>query len=598
MADLIDRSSLVDAAEYIQNKQYQRAQKILYSYLKKHQNSEEAWFLLSYALDDPQKKAYSLKKVLEINPENLRARNRLSKVEKILSVGGKGQPTPNQKKNGIFHKSERQIHWMTYPIAILILLFISFIMINNIFPSFSDRTSTPSEQSLSGFPTETWTISPKPTEEPTSLPSITPSTEVTPTPESTFVPTISSYDLSLPQGSLAKQMDDIQNQVATLRGLGIKYDNPRYLISQEKVYNIINDVFRKTIRREDLKKQAIALQALGLIDPTYDYYSHMVERINEGIGGFYLPITDEIFVIGEDFNGIGKFVFAHEYNHSLIDQHYNLLDMGPYPICGPEIDSCAAILGLIEGDATFLMYRWLEAYATEEDISSIEQAQYTPSDFAISKKNIPPPYLIRDASFKYLDGKRFVEFLYDNGGWSSVDQAYQMLPDTSEQVLHPEKYVKNESAIQVKLSPIDHFLGDNWELQVTATLGELMTDMILGYSENYLAQLDPTVSANAASGWGGDRFQVYYQNKSNHNLLVAMWEWDTINDRNEFWDAISEYLNLYYLGKQIQETEDTCWTKINDHFSCIYKWNRQTLWIKAPTMSLISQILAEYPNFK
>ena len=120
----------------------------------------------------------------------------------------------------------------------------------------------------------------------------------------------------------------------------------------------------------------------------------------------------------------------------------------------------------------------------------------------------------------------------------------------------------------------------------------------MGYNVNYLFQLDPITSTLASSGWGGDQIQVYYQNRTNQNLLVAMWEWDTQEDRIEFWDAISEYLNRRYLGRQIQETKDTCWTQINDHFSCIYKWHRRTLWIKAPTMSLISQILAEYPDFK
>ena len=256
-------------------------------------------------------------------------------------------------------------------------------------------------------------------------------------------------------------MDDIQNQVATLRGLGIKSDNPRYLISQELVYKINRDIFHTTFSREEIQKQAITLQTLGLIDPTYDYYSHILERIDEGIGGFYIPITDEIFIIGEEFNGIEKIVYAHEYNHALIDQHSDLEEMGAYPICRMDFDHCAAILGLVEGHATFLMYRWLEAYATEDDISFIKKEQYAPNDKVISSSKILPPYLIRDATFKYLDGKSFVEFLYEIGGWRSVDQAYQQLPETTEQILHPEKYINGELAIQVELFPIDHILDDS-----------------------------------------------------------------------------------------------------------------------------------------
>ncbi len=598
MVDYTESTLLEKAAKHIRGKEYQQALDVLVPYLRENQQSEQAWFLLSFALKDPHKIIYSLEKVIEINPENKRAEDRLKKIQEIISSKKKEKISENKPEKIPTHPKKRSLPWATYPLALFIIFLIGFVVIVKIFPTFSPRRTQTTVQTGEGVPFGPPSFTSTETEQPTLLPTNTPAVEILLPLTPTSPPLIATRDFDTPQGSLAQQMDDIQNQVATIRGLSILVDNPRYLIRQNEVYSIVSKIFSDNFSREDIRDQSLVLQSLGLIDPTYDLYSHMLGRIDEGFGGFYLPSTDEVFVIGENFSAIEKFVYAHEYDHALIDQQFHLEELGVYPLCKSVSDRCYAINALIEGDAVYLMYRWLEAYASEEDIAAIEKAQFTPFDEAISSNDFLAPYLIRDASFRYSDGRNFVEFLFERGGWDLVNQAYQDLPNTTEKIIHPEKYLSDENPIHVQLASIDHLLDNTWEEQDTGTLGELMTEMILGYNENYLVQIDPSKAANAASGWGGDQYQVFYQSRNNQILTVAMWAWDTLDDRNEFWEVISEHLNRRYFGKQIQETKDTCWTKINDHFSCIYKWNKQTLWITAPSMSLISQILAEYPNFK
>ena len=597
MANLNESQIIKKASDFIPNNQHQQAREILVPYIRENRDSEKAWFLLSFAINDLQKKVYSLEKVLEINPLNTQARDRLVKItKKILSEERIDSSRP-PKDTVDFLKIEKRVPWFTYPIVIILIILIVFITINQILPTFLDNNLIPTLDDSGLYPTNSTEIIQPETEIPTENPKKIHFTETPSIPTATLVPTLSNREFTVPQGALAQQLNDIQNQVATMRELSILYDYPRYAISENQIYSIISEVFHDNITREAVQKQNVAYQALGLIDPTYDLYSYMLDRMGEGLAGFYLPMTDEVFIVSDKLNAIEKLVYAHEYTHTLLDQHFDISEISFYPLCKSEMDECSATMGLVDGDATFLMYRWLEAYASEEEIASVESAQFSPTDMEKSN-NSHPPYMIRDASFRYSDGRNFVDFLYQKGGWALIDQAYQQLPDTTEKILHPEKYLSGESAKEIELVSIAHIIDDTWEHQMTTTLGELRTDMILGYNENYLFQLDPITSTLASSGWGGDQIQVYYQNRTNQTLLVAMWEWDTLDDRNEFWDAISEYLNRRYLGRKIQETKDACWTQINDHFSCIYKWQRQTLWIKAPTMSLISQILAEYPDFR
>ena len=291
---------------------------------------------------------------------------------------------------------------------------------------------------------------------------------------------------------------------------------------------------------------------MGLIEPGYDLYNNSLTSFDEGLGGFYIPWTDELYVIGNELSIAEKFIYAHEYNHALTDQHFHLEDIGVYPECFQDNDRCQAITSLVEGDATYLMYQWLQAYASEDEIAELENLQYSPIDQAITSHDFPPPYTIRDIYFKYFDGRNFVDHLYQEGGWSLVDKAYLDLPASTEQILHPEKYLSGENPIQVDLHPLDKILNDEWRHITTGTLGELMTEMILGYNSNYLVQIDPI--EHPLQRWmGGDRYQVYYQSKTNQSILVANWEWDDIDERNEFWEAMTDYLNRRFQGRKVNE---------------------------------------------
>src|SRR5512139_1218747 len=71
---------LTQAQEYLRSKQLPRAQRLLVEYIKKNPNSEQAWLLLSTAVDDPRKQIECLQRVLRINPANKEAQDRLMKA--------------------------------------------------------------------------------------------------------------------------------------------------------------------------------------------------------------------------------------------------------------------------------------------------------------------------------------------------------------------------------------------------------------------------------------------------------------------------------------------------------------------------------------
>jgi hypothetical protein len=165
-------------------------------------------------------------------------------------------------------------------------------------------------------------------------------------------------------------MDIIQQQVADLRGLAINTDNVQeYLIDQQHVRATLEELYLNSGgSREEVNEEAYVLSALGLIKPTFDLFTYSLNGISDGLGGFYTPWSQKLYVIGTKFSGLEKYIYSHEYNHALTDAHFLIRDMGVYPVCQGDQQRCAAIRALTEGDSTVLMSQWLNQYAGPQDI--------------------------------------------------------------------------------------------------------------------------------------------------------------------------------------------------------------------------------------
>jgi hypothetical protein len=301
-------------------------------------------------------------------------------------------------------------------------------------------------------------------------------------------------------------------------------------------------------------------------------------------------------VIGTHFGGLERFVYSHEYDHALTDAHFNIAGLGVYPSCTRTEQQCEAIRGLVEGDATLLMGQWLDQYASPQDVKDIYNQNYKPSNRALPDQ-FPPPYASREGAFPYVEGLNFVESLYQEGNWSAVNQAYQNLPTTTEQILHPKKFLSGEQGIPVNPVGLDGVLNADWRLLKSDSLGEWTTYLVLSYSADIAAQVDLDTGAQAAAGWGGDNYQVYYDDATQESVLVTHWVWDTQTDADEFKQAMLYYQDKRFRGTKADIGKGDCW-EANGQTSCMFWHGAESLWIIAPNHDLVNGILARYSSFK
>ncbi|PYS80578.1 MAG: hypothetical protein DMF67_19995 [Acidobacteria bacterium] len=116
----------------------------------------------------------------------------------------------------------------------------------------------------------------------------------------------------------------------------------------------------------------------------------------------------------------------------------------------------------------------------------------------------------------------------------SVDDVFRRPPISSEQVLHPEKYLANEQPREVVLDD-QSFADEGWRLTATTPLGEVGVRGLL------LAGVPAEEARRAAAGWGGDRTYLF-EREGRAPLFVWKTVWDTGRDAQEFFRAYNALL--------------------------------------------------------
>jgi hypothetical protein len=286
-------------------------------------------------------------------------------------------------------------------------------------------------------------------------------------------------------------------------------------------------------------------------------------------------------------------IYAHEFDHALVDQHFDMNKMGVFPDCLSNAQRCQAIQALVEGDATVLEFQWLKQYATPAD--QRDMLLYSPPAMLLPDQS-PPPFAEPNLRFPYDYGQKFVQYLYDSGNWETVNQAYQRLPDSTEQIIHPEKYLTAEAPMPVADPTLESVFGPEWRVVKQDSLGEWITYMILAYNADVEAQIDREISKAAAAGWGGDHYQVY-AGPDGQTVLAVHWAWDTPQDAQEFDLAIGESVARRFHQSRIDSPAGTCW-KADLDTSCVFTTDMETLWLIAPNLDTIEKIRALYPAFR
>ncbi|MFN0107793.1 MAG: DUF6782 family putative metallopeptidase, partial [Blastocatellia bacterium] len=328
------------------------------------------------------------------------------------------------------------------------------------------------------------------------------------------------------------------DEVSKMRGLKILSPVKSGAKSRAEIEQEIIRGFEEDSTPEEIATVNKTLIAYGLVPKDFNYREFMIRLMTEQVAGFYKPKTKELFLA--DWNDLEqqKPVMVHELQHALQDQHFNLGRFEKWP--NGDGDRETAIHALIEGDATALMYNY-QMKPTGMDVTKLPSLaamadQPAPdSEREKQKVYLSAPLALRESLvFSYMYGAAFVQELLKRRGWVGVSQAFTDLPQSTEQILHIEKYLANELPIKVELPDVSKLIGDDWRRVDADINGEFGYTLILA---EFIGKKE---ARQAAAGWGGDQSVLYENAKTGQLMLTHLSKWDTDKDAAEFLRAYTQ----------------------------------------------------------
>jgi len=211
-------------------------------------------------------------------------------------------------------------------------------------------------------------------------------------------------------------------------------------------------------------------------------------------------------------------------HHALQDQNFPLTErLSP----SNNGDRALAFRSVAEGDAVLTEFAYLFRDETKQSLIDVDQAVKVSSVELQSVLSGVPAAIADELRFQYEAGFSFVYRIFNEMGWHGINLLYSFPPISTEQVLHPEKFLDlPDPPTRVELNDLPVLFRSDWREIENNTLGELMVECLF---KEFFSREEAKV---VATGWDGDRFVAFRRGDS----VAFIWftVWDSPEDAEEF----------------------------------------------------------------
>src|SRR5688572_16240749 len=358
-----------------------------------------------------------------------------------------------------------------------------------------------------------------------------------------------------PQKDLLAKADAIAAKVSAQRGLKVKRKIERGVMGKDQIRARILARVDQEYSAAELAAEELAMKRMGMLPADADYKKIVIDLLTDQIAGFYDPWERRLYIANWNTTGIAVMddaVMAHEIDHALQDQHFNLRTF--MTADAKNADATSARQALVEGDGMALMIEYvMGAAAGGADASALIWSNNMAVDqmkkmarTSMGSMATAPLILREGLIFPYLGGLEFIAHVRKTKPWKAVDAVYKKPPLSTEHILHPAIYDAYERPDVVTANTPAALAG--WKLTYQNVSGELGLSLFLRQhkvpsgADSKLP--GPGKTELAAAGWGGDRLAIYASptGKAADAVGVQYTSWDSEPDAIEFFDALADAL--------------------------------------------------------
>jgi hypothetical protein len=301
------------------------------------------------------------------------------------------------------------------------------------------------------------------------------------------------------------------------------------ILDQAAFTERVNTDLKANLAEEDLTADEALLKLLGMLGPGDDLESMIIELYTEQVAGFYDTETKELVVpvATDGITPLQSITIVHELVHALTDQHFDFNDELERRIDEGNGDDASAALAVVEGDATYQQFLFLESMSPEDAAdAALEVQSFDSVVFAAM-----PQWMQKDLGFPYEKGLTFIGQIMATAGLKGVDDAYKTIPISTEQILDPNKYLRSEPPESVTPLTVDL---PGWEMAEEATFGEWGIQLILTEA------VPPGAVTQAAAGWGNDTYRFF--TRGGDSAIAWSYQGETETDAEDLTDAMIAHI--------------------------------------------------------
>jgi hypothetical protein len=293
----------------------------------------------------------------------------------------------------------------------------------------------------------------------------------------------------------------IAEEVADARGLPAPRALERRLVSRGEAEAARDAALEATVGGPDAVARARLWERLGLLPEGADYPALVARSLGAPAASYdvvrrrltvpsWIPLVEQ------------QTALAHELAHAVADQRFGLRQLLGIGLDGHHAldgDAERARLALIEGDASVAALERMDprgAFQSRPELTTLAER------LRAAPPTSTPSWIRAGAIFAHAEGLLFVGRVRARAPWTAVNALWEDPPASSEQVLHPEKYLAREKPVMVTIAK-PPALGEAWKEAASDVLGELGVRTWLGLAA------PRALAERAAAGWGGDRAALY-----------------------------------------------------------------------------------------
>jgi hypothetical protein len=335
------------------------------------------------------------------------------------------------------------------------------------------------------------------------------------------------------------QADTVAARVEEVRGLEFEQGAPALEMAPatqiQQQLTTLDTEAKSEVKGSELQREqklesatGILLAQAGALSPQ-DVTQAARQFAEPGALGVYVPAERKVLVskeLADSDPELAELVLVHQLTRALEGERFGETARLPRPFH----DGDAAELALHDGTAALTASEYARRF-----LGAGEPADPASLVRAPGSGEEAPPALQALADFAPEDGARFVAGLHERGGWDAVDAAHREAPATTREILHPES--RGEAPVPPPAPSLDQALGQGWQQQASADVGELDTIALLR------AGLEEGPAREAAEGWRAGHFEHWAKGTSGQSCrppcrkgsaTVAVWRWDAPADGQQF----------------------------------------------------------------